>query len=134
MHRALRRTGAVLAWLLLASCRVYDADLLAPSSAHEAASSNVACQEQNVELCNGVDDDCDAIIDEGASDTCSSQHAHERCAASACEIVACDYGFVDCDGDADDGCEQLITRAGCAPAAPTGSDVVSVGDADAGEP
>jgi hypothetical protein len=114
MHRTTRRTGAVLAWLLLTSCRAYDADLLAPSSARAAASPSVACREQRVELCNGEDDDCDGIIDEDASDTCSSQHARERCVAGACEVVACDYGFADCDGAADDGCEQLITAAGCA--------------------
>ena len=67
----------------------------------------------SAELCNGEDDDCDGVIDEDASETCSTQHARERCVLGACELIACDYGYVDCDGDPDDGCERLITNAGC---------------------
>jgi hypothetical protein len=131
MRSTIRRTGAVLAWLLFVGCRAYDADLLESPAAHQATSPSRACQ-QHVELCNGEDDDCDGIVDESASATCSSQHARERCVLGACEISACDFGFVDCDGEADDGCEQLITRAGCELAVATGRDVVVGSDADAG--
>ena len=55
-----------------------------------------------------------------------TEHARDRCVFGACEIIACDYGFVDCDGDADDGCERLITNAGCE------QNVVTGLDADAG--
>ncbi len=133
MHRMTRRTGAVLVWLLFAGCRAYDANLLESSNVHQATSRSQACQ-QHVELCNGEDDDCDGIVDEDASDTCSSQHARERCVVGACEIIACEFGFVDCDGKAADGCEQLITRDGCERPVATGRDVIGGGDADAGAP
>lgn len=123
MHRVTRRTGAVLAWLLFAACHAYDADLLAPPTAHETVSPSEECR--SVDICNGQDDDCDGIIDEDASETCSSQHARERCVFGACELLACDYGYVDCDGDADNGCERLITNAGCE------QNLVTVPDAEA---
>jgi hypothetical protein len=113
MLPAIRRTGAVLAWFLLGACRAYDPNLLTATTTHETASPSQACRAQRVELCNGEDDDCDGIIDEQASDTCSTQHARTRCVSGACQLVACEHGFVDCNGDADDGCERLITRDGC---------------------
>jgi hypothetical protein len=45
---------------------------------------------------------------------CSFAHAGGGCVAGACAIGACDAGWVDCDGDASNGCELEVGGA-CAP-------------------
>jgi hypothetical protein len=41
---------------------------------------------------------------------CSANNATSTCAASACQIAACNPGFGDCDGNASNGCEvNLLT-------------------------
>lgn len=69
------------------------------------------------EACDGRDNDCDRDIDEGFDFTsdadhcggcgiaCDGANAESACVDSACAIAACDEGYVDCDGDASNGCE-----------------------------
>ncbi|MBO6934786.1 MAG: SUMF1/EgtB/PvdO family nonheme iron enzyme [Deltaproteobacteria bacterium] len=68
------------------------------------------------ELCNGEDDDCDDLVDEGIdTDTdinncggcgmlCAPLHAFGVCTAGECSIDTCDVGWHDLDPDAE-GCE-----------------------------
>ncbi|MBI2892071.1 MAG: SUMF1/EgtB/PvdO family nonheme iron enzyme, partial [Deltaproteobacteria bacterium] len=77
-----------------------------------------------IETCNGVDDDCDGPIDEGFDfDTdldncggcgieCEFDNAFATCDAGDCEIFACRSGFVDRNGNPDDGCELECDMAG----------------------
>ncbi len=59
----------------------------------------------HAELCNGVDDDCDAMVDDGATATCTAPHtASATCTAGAC-VLRCVTGYADCDGDDATGCE-----------------------------
>ncbi|MBN8610166.1 MAG: DUF4114 domain-containing protein [Deltaproteobacteria bacterium] len=81
-----------------------------------------------VEVCNGVDDDCDRMIDDGfdtATDamncgacgrTCVFPNASGRCVASACTFgpADCDPGWFDVDGDPRTGCEYMCTPSGAA--------------------
>ncbi len=76
-----------------------------------------ACGAVPPEICNGADDDCDGSPDEnfdlqndplncGACDAdCARDHARTNCQAGACAVTACDDGYVDANGDPDDGCE-----------------------------
>ncbi|MBN8613808.1 MAG: hypothetical protein J0L92_24645 [Deltaproteobacteria bacterium] len=66
-----------------------------------------------VELCDGLDDDCDGTPD-GAMASCPAvPHASAICASGSCEIASCEVDWADCDGDASNGCEG---RAGaCCP-------------------
>ncbi len=57
------------------------------------------------ELCNGVDDDCDGAIDDGASALCTASSAQTVCLAGRCVVTGCDPGRADCDGTAGTGCE-----------------------------
>jgi hypothetical protein len=61
------------------------------------------------EICNGIDDNCDGNIDEGASASCSLPHAVSSCVAGACAVASCTTGFADCDLQAADGCEADMT-------------------------
>ncbi len=78
-----------------------------------------------VEICNGLDDDCDGRTDEDfdfATDpsncgtcgtSCSLAGVIPTCIGGACQIV-CQDGWMDCDGNADNGCEaDLSTPLTC---------------------
>ena len=67
------------------------------------------------DACNGLDDDCDAAVDETpASEECGRDAV---CFAGACRAL-CEPGYSDCNGDlgtvGGDGCETLGSCAGCA--------------------
>jgi len=78
------------------------------------------------EVCNGLDDDCNSIVDDGIDTSadplnCGScgnacparDNATPTCAASTCGFT-CGAGFGDCDGMADTGCEApLNTVTAC---------------------
>jgi MYXO-CTERM domain-containing protein len=93
-----------------------------------------ACSGAGVEVCNGVDDDCDMRIDEEfdletdrsncgrCTNECSFLNAAGVCAMGVCAIGACTPGFVDVDGDPVTGCEYVCT--------PTGRDVCNGRDDD----
>ncbi|MDQ3035001.1 MAG: hypothetical protein M3Y87_21520 [Myxococcota bacterium] len=72
------------------------------------------------ELCNGIDDDCDTLIDEDFDLTSDARHcgscttacpdfggSRPACVDSACTI-ACEEGFGDCDGEPRTGCETPL--------------------------
>jgi hypothetical protein len=74
------------------------------------------------ELCNGADDDCDTMIDEGFDlDTsvehcgacnarCSSANGMPTCMGGMC-FVSCSAGYADCNSTASDGCEASLSSA-----------------------
>ena len=71
----------------------------------------------SVEACDGVDNDCDAVTDEGfdlSSDVlncgqcrqqCFFANAAPVCLAGSCALAACNEGHYDIDGRPDNGCE-----------------------------
>jgi hypothetical protein len=77
------------------------------------------------EQCNNADDDCDGELDESfdlandpqncgiCGNICSAAHASMACVARRCELVGCDDGYLDADGDHGNGCE-CATSAPCA--------------------
>ncbi|MBI2898169.1 MAG: DUF4114 domain-containing protein [Deltaproteobacteria bacterium] len=75
------------------------------------------CLPAGDEVCNDRDDDCDFATDEGfeletdlancgvCGNVCAFGHGQAACVDGACELEECDVGFVDLDGDPEDGCE-----------------------------
>ncbi|MBN1774216.1 MAG: hypothetical protein JXB32_23355, partial [Deltaproteobacteria bacterium] len=65
------------------------------------------------ETCNGIDDDCDTVADNG--DLCGPlPHAATSTCVSAQCVPVCDAGWGNCDGVASNGCEtSLCTTTNC---------------------
>ncbi len=58
------------------------------------------------ELCNGIDDDCDKVADEGASNSCKKvSGAGVICSGGKCKVNTCGFGWFDVDGSYANGCE-----------------------------
>lgn len=88
------------------------------------ACAGLDCDQENEsvfegapETCNGEDDDCDSVIDEGfdlrvdvnncgaCGAICAVENAEPVCEGGVCRILECLDGFADCNADAADGCE-----------------------------
>lgn len=61
------------------------------------------------EMCNGVNDDCDSIVDE---DSCNIPNTQAMCQPGGCVVTACDTGFSDCSEETV-GCETAWDRTNC---------------------
>jgi len=67
------------------------------------------CPVSCIERCNGVDDDCDTLIDETSRGApCKLQAATSVCVSGTCLVASCDDGHVDCNELAEDGCESTL--------------------------
>jgi len=71
--------------------------------------------EGGIEVCDGVDNDCNGTVDDAPDELCALDHAAASCQAGACVITACDDGWEDLDGRPSTGCE---IQTMCVPADP----------------
>jgi hypothetical protein len=61
------------------------------------------------EVCNGIDDDNDGVVDDHLTDVPSLANATAACGSNGWRIAACDPGFADADGIVSDGCEFRVS-------------------------
>jgi hypothetical protein len=78
------------------------------------------------EICNGLDDDCDGVIDNGfdlntdvnncgmCGHSCNGMYANASalCVGGQCRMGACAFGYGDANHDPSDGCECRQTNGG----------------------
>jgi hypothetical protein len=70
--------------------------------------------QPTTEVCNGIDDDCNGLVDDGA--VCPDiANGTSACVEGQCVVQSCDSWYADCDADPQNGCEtQLGTFDNCA--------------------
>jgi len=77
------------------------------------------------ERCDGVDNDCNGVIDDpGAVSSCSLPNATPACVGGTCVVSSCDGGYSNCDGAAANGCEIAVSSFPTDPANCGGCNVV----------
>ena len=82
------------------------------------------CTFRGVDVCNGADDDCDGMTDEGiiketdprncggCGTVCSYANAVGTCSNSQCGLGGCNQNFYDLDGKPATGCEYFCVNSG----------------------
>ena len=63
------------------------------------------------EFCNGIDEDCDGLADNGATCAPLPNAQSTACQSGGCIVVTCAAGFFNCDGNHANGCETM--GSGC---------------------
>ncbi len=91
----------------------------------DANGCEYSCAPSNggVEICDGLDNDCDGQTDEGFSLSTNPSHcgscnnactaanvAAYQCTSGSCGVLACASGFGNCNGTFGDGCEVSLTN------------------------
>ena len=98
--------------------------VLACFRADDVAENALDCDDESAavaptatERCNGVDDNCNGVIDDpdATAIACTASFGSPprtffSCEAGACVIDRCVTGFADCNGEPSDGCETDLTR------------------------
>jgi len=83
-----------------------------------------SCTRRGLEVCNGQDDDCNGMTDDGIDKNtdvnncgacgrvCKYTAAAALCQGGVCKMGACDPNFTDVNGNDTDGCEYFCVSSG----------------------
>ena len=94
----------------------------------------LAAYPKGVELCDGLDNDCNTVVDDGLGQlSCIRDHTFASCVFGHCVITTCAQGYADCDNAVANGCEHQLdpTLGDCQTADCTGAASVDDGDVPA---
>jgi hypothetical protein len=62
---------------------------------------------------NGCERALNTLTDCGACNVaCAPSHGSGDCSSGSCQVVSCDSGYADCNGQAPDGCEASLNAPG----------------------
>jgi len=93
-------------------------------NALEADGCEYECTFRGIDVCNGLDDDCDGTVDDGidkqsdvqncgvCGNACRYANAQPICQAGTCAMGACNANFHDLENGAADGCEYFCVDTG----------------------
>ncbi|MCO4761096.1 MAG: hypothetical protein KC502_06300, partial [Myxococcales bacterium] len=81
-----------------------------PKGGADCDETSKSINPQGIEICNGKDENCNGVLDEGADIWCEEgKNAQAKCIGGKCKIYACNTDYVDLNGLGSDGCECLDT-------------------------
>ncbi|MEZ4302193.1 MAG: DNRLRE domain-containing protein, partial [Polyangiaceae bacterium] len=95
------------------SCAPANANATCALGACEIVSCSPAFADCDGDPSNGCEAPLNAASSCGAcGNVCDLPHATESCQTGTCQLVACESGFGDCDGDPSNGCEADLNNSG----------------------
>ncbi len=81
-----------------------------PKGGNDCDETSTTVNPQGIEICNGKDENCNGVLDEGADIWCEEgKNAQAKCESGKCKIYECNTGYADVNGLGSDGCECLET-------------------------
>jgi hypothetical protein len=87
------------------------------ADAGESGMDGSMCSMPKPEVCNGIDDDCNGMIDDPAAVQADCEkrvkHATTTCQRGVCVKISCNPGYYNCDGDPSNGCEPICNCQPC---------------------
>lgn len=113
--------GMVDDGLMPVSCGLGACKRMAASCGPDGGSATCTPGTPTIEACNGIDDDCDGVVDNGfpvesdpnncgaCGHVCTLAHATSDCVSRDCHVATCDMGWGNCDGLHPNGCETDVS-------------------------
>jgi hypothetical protein len=130
-HALIAALASVIGAVVLSGCQTEPyclncADIYIPPADVIASDTMrmINCNNPSPEVCDGRDNDCNGVIDDGfdlqndvrhcgrCDNQCLLPRAIAQCTMGMCKVAMCDVGYYDLDRDAANGCEYACIPSG----------------------